>query len=63
MYLKNAVGFRYIIVNTLHKGDTKGDENDDDDNNNNNNNNNNSNNVDHLSGNIFRRYAVVYGCI
>ena len=37
------VGFRYIIINTLHKGDKKDgddDENDNDDDNNNNNNNN-----------------------
>jgi hypothetical protein len=34
--------FRYIIVNTLHKGDNKDDYDDDDDNNNDNNNNNNS---------------------
>ena len=33
------VYFRYIIVNTLHKGDNKDDDDDDDDNNNNNNNN------------------------
>jgi len=31
------VCFRYIVVNTLHKGDNKGDDDDDDDNNNNNN--------------------------
>ena len=31
--------FRYIIVNTLHKGDNKDDDGNDDDNNNNNNNN------------------------
>jgi len=31
---------RYVIVNTLHKGENKGDDDDDDDNNNNNNNNN-----------------------
>jgi hypothetical protein len=37
---EKMVGFRYIIVNTLHKGDNKDD--DDDDKNNNNNNNNNS---------------------
>ena len=30
------VCFRYIIVNTLHKGDNKDDDDDDDDNNNNN---------------------------
>jgi len=30
------VCFRYIIVNTLHKGDNKDDDNDDDNNNNNN---------------------------
>ena len=37
------VYFRYIIVNTLHKGDNNDeDDNDDDDNNNNNNNNNNN---------------------
>ena len=34
------VCFRYIIVNTLHKGDNKDDDDDDDNNNNNNNNNN-----------------------
>ena len=33
------VCFRYIIVNTLHKGDNKDDDDDDDDDNNNNNNN------------------------
>jgi hypothetical protein len=40
------VSFKYIIVNTLHKGDNKDDDydDDDDDNNNNNNNNNNSSN-------------------
>ena len=32
------VGFRYIIVNALHQGDSKDDDDDDDDNNNNNNN-------------------------
>jgi hypothetical protein len=32
------VCFRYIIVNTLHKGDKKDDDDDDDDNNNNANN-------------------------
>jgi len=32
MYPRNMAGCRYIIVNTLHKGDNKGD--DDDDNNN-----------------------------
>jgi hypothetical protein len=37
MYPSDMVCFRYIIVNTLHKGDKKDD--DDDDNNNNNNNN------------------------
>jgi hypothetical protein len=31
------VCFRYIIVNTLHKGDNKDDDNDNDDDNNNNN--------------------------
>jgi hypothetical protein len=31
------VCFRYIILNTLHKGDNKDDDDDDDDNNNNNN--------------------------
>jgi hypothetical protein len=35
IYPRNIVCFRYIIVNTLHKGDNKDD--DDDDNNNNNN--------------------------
>ena len=35
------VCFRYITVNTLHKGDKKDDDDDDDDGNNNNNNNNN----------------------
>jgi hypothetical protein len=34
------VCFRYVIVNTLHKGDNKDDDDDDDDKNNNNNNNN-----------------------
>ena len=45
MYPRNMVCFRYIIVNTLQKGDNKddNDNNDDDDNNNNNNNNNNGN--------------------
>jgi hypothetical protein len=38
MYPRDMVCFRYIIVNTLHKGD---DDDDDNDNNNNNNNNNN----------------------
>jgi hypothetical protein len=33
------VGFRYVIVNTVHKGDNKDDVDDDDGNNNNNNNN------------------------
>jgi hypothetical protein len=37
------VGFTYIILNTLHKGDDDDDD-DDNDNNNNNNNNNNTNN-------------------
>jgi len=37
------VCFRYVIVNTLHKGDKKYDDNNDDDDNNNNNNNNNNN--------------------
>jgi len=32
------VCFRYIIVNTLHKGDDRDDDDDDDDDNNNNNN-------------------------
>jgi len=36
MYHRNMVCFRYIIVNTLHKGDNK--DNNDDDNNNNDNN-------------------------
>jgi hypothetical protein len=36
VYPRNIVCFRYIIVNTLHKGDNNDD--DDDDNNNNNNN-------------------------
>jgi hypothetical protein len=34
------VCFKYITVNTLHKGDNKDDDDDDDDDNNNNNNNN-----------------------
>ena len=34
------VCFRYIIVNTLHKGDNRDDDNDDDDDDDNNNNNN-----------------------
>jgi hypothetical protein len=38
------VCFRYIIVNTLHKGDNKDDEDDDDDDDDDNNNNNNNNN-------------------
>ena len=33
------VCFRYVIVNTVHKGDNKDDDDDDDDDNNNNNNN------------------------
>jgi len=33
------VCFRYIILNTLHKGDNKDEDDDDDDSNNNNNNN------------------------
>ena len=37
-YPRNVVCFRYIIVNTLHKGDNRDDDDDDDDNNNNNNN-------------------------
>ena len=37
------VCFRYVIVNTLSKGDNKDDDDDDDDNNNNNNNNDNNN--------------------
>jgi len=40
MHPRNMVCFRYVIVNTLHKGDNKDDDDDDDDNNNNNNNNN-----------------------
>ena len=51
------VGFRYIMVNTLHKDYN----NDDDYNNGNNNNNINNNNVDRLFGNVCRIYAVVYG--
>ena len=27
IYPRNMVGYRYIIVNTLHKGDNKGDDN------------------------------------
>jgi hypothetical protein len=42
IYPRNMVCFRYIFVNTLHKGDKNYGDNDDDDNNNNNNNNNNS---------------------
>ena len=38
MYPRNMVCFRYIIVNTLQKGDNKDDDDDDDNNNNNNNN-------------------------
>ena len=41
--VKKMISFRYIIVNTLHKGDNKDDDDDDDDDNNNNNNNNNNN--------------------
>jgi hypothetical protein len=40
------VCFRYIIVNTMHKGDKMDDDDDDDSNNNNKNNNNNSDNDD-----------------
>jgi hypothetical protein len=43
------LGFRYIIVNTLHKEE-------------NNNNNNNNNNIDHLVGTILRIYEMVNGC-
>ena len=42
--IRNMVYFRYIIVNTLHKGDNDDDDDDDDDDNNNNNNNNNTQN-------------------
>jgi hypothetical protein len=42
------VCFRYIIVNTLHKGNKKDDDDDDNDNDNNNNNNNNNNPIYHL---------------
>jgi hypothetical protein len=45
------VCFRYVIVNTLHKGDKKDD--DDDDNNNNNNNNNNSSTLFKVTNNGF----------
>ena len=38
------VCFRYVIVNTLHKGDDKDDDDDDDDDDDNNNNNNNNDN-------------------
>jgi hypothetical protein len=38
MYSRNVVCFRYVIVNTLHKGGDKEDDDDDDDDNNNNNN-------------------------
>ena len=40
MYPRNMVCFRYIIVNTVHKGDNKDNDDDDDDDVNNNNNNN-----------------------
>jgi hypothetical protein len=36
MYPRNVVCFRFIIVNTLHKGDDTDYDDDDDDNNNNN---------------------------
>ena len=52
------VCFRYIILNTLHKGDNK-DEDDDDDDNNNNNNNNNNNIIIII---MYFRYNYV-GCI
>ena len=39
IYPRNMICFRYIIVNTLHRGDNKDDDDDDDDDNNNNNNN------------------------
>ena len=38
MYSRNMVCFRYMIVNTLHKGDNKDDDDDDDDDCNTNNN-------------------------
>jgi len=44
---RNMVCFRYIIVNTLHRGGTKDDDDDDDDDDNNNNNNNNLQAVSH----------------
>ena len=34
MYLRNMVCFRYMIVNTLRKGENKDDDDDDDNNNN-----------------------------
>ena len=46
MYPRNRVCFRYIIVNTLNKGDNKNDDDDDDDDDDDNNNNNNNNNVE-----------------
>ena len=42
---RNMVCYRYIIVNTLHKGDNRDDDDDDDDDDNNNNNNNNNSTV------------------
>jgi hypothetical protein len=36
IYHRNMVCFRYVIVNTLHKGDNKDDDDDDDDDDNNN---------------------------
>jgi hypothetical protein len=42
------VCFRFIILNTLHKGDIKDDNDDDDDDDNNNNNNNNNNGVQNV---------------
>jgi hypothetical protein len=41
VYNINRGCFRYIIVNSVHKGENRDDDDDDDDNNNNNNNNNN----------------------
>jgi hypothetical protein len=45
LYSRNMVCFRYVIVNTLHKGEM---DDDDDDNNNNNNNNNNNRSWDSI---------------
>ena len=42
---RNMVCYRYIIVNTLHKGDNRDDDDDDDDDDDNNNNNNNNSTV------------------